>query len=89
MSLKSTVAAFRTPAGAKRALAAVSAILLVSCTPGEHTFIRVASGPAGGSWYPLGAKLAEEFEGSIPGVAASAGPGAGVVNIRDVGSGQA
>jgi len=64
-------------------------LLLGACNPGEQTFVRIASGPAGGSWYPLGAKQAEIFARDIPGVAASSGPGGGVGNIRDVGSGQA
>jgi len=75
----------------KRALfiASAAACCLAACSSGEQTFIRVASGPAGGSWYPLGAKQAEIFGRDIPGVAASAGPGAGVGNIRDVDGGQA
>jgi len=62
---------------------------LIACSPGEQTFIRVASGPAGGYWYPLGAKQAEIFQREIPGVAASSGPGGGVGNLRDVANGEA
>ena len=54
---------------------------LAACSPGEQTFIRVASGPAGGYWYPLGAKQAEIFQREIPGISASSGPGGGVGNL--------
>ncbi|PIW27954.1 MAG: hypothetical protein COW30_08860 [Rhodospirillales bacterium CG15_BIG_FIL_POST_REV_8_21_14_020_66_15] len=46
-------------------------------------FIRIASGPSGGSWYPLGAKMAEVF-GKIGGLSVSNGPGGGVGNVLDV-----
>ena len=46
-------------------------------------FIRIASGPSGGSWYPLGAKMAEIFN-DIDGLAVSNGPGGGVGNVLDV-----
>jgi len=62
---------------------------LAACSPGEQTFIRVASGPAGGYWYPLGAKQAEIFQREIPGISASSGPGGGVGNLRDVANGEA
>ena len=46
-------------------------------------FVRIASGPSGGSWYPLGAKMAEIF-GKIGGISVSNGPGGGVSNVLDV-----
>ena len=46
-------------------------------------FVRIASGPSGGSWYPLGAKMAEIF-GKIEGLSVSNGPGGGVGNVLDV-----
>lgn len=46
-------------------------------------FVRIVSGPSGGSWYPLGAKMAEIF-GKIDGIAVSNGPGGGVGNVLDV-----
>lgn len=52
------------------------------------TFIRIASGPSGGSWYPLGAKMAEIF-GEIEGISVSNGPGGGVGNVLDVNKGEA
>lgn len=67
----------------------VGAFSLAGCSPSEKTFVRVASGPAGGYWYPLGAKQAEIFQREIPGVATSSAPGGGVGNIRDVANGEA
>lgn len=52
-------------------------------------FVRMVSGPAGGSWYPLGAKLAEIWGKSVEGIATSNGPGGGVSNVQDVNKGEA
>ena len=49
-----------------------------------ETFVRMASGPVGGSWYPLGAAIAEAFGKEISGIATSNGPGGGVGNIKVV-----
>jgi TRAP transporter TAXI family solute receptor len=61
---------------------------LASCDS-SSTFVRIASGPAGGSWYPLGAKISELISRDIDGVASSNGPGGGVGNVRDVNNGEA
>lgn len=45
-------------------------------------FVRIASGPSGGSWYPLSAKMAEIFD-KIDGISVSSGPGGGVGNVLD------
>ena len=47
-------------------------------------FVRMVSGPAGGSWYPLGAKIAQVLEQEIPGIATSSGLGGGVSNVKDI-----
>lgn len=54
-----------------------------------QTFVRMVSGPAGGSWYPLGAKMAEMFGKDVEGIATSNGPGGGVGNVKDVNKGDA
>ncbi|MDH3286231.1 MAG: TAXI family TRAP transporter solute-binding subunit [Betaproteobacteria bacterium] len=54
-----------------------------------ETFVRMVSGPSGGSWYPLGAKIMQIMQKEIKGVAASNGPGGGVGNIKDVSEGNA
>lgn len=49
----------------------------------------MVSGPSGGSWYPLGAKMMQVFQEKIDGIATSNGPGGGVGNIKDVSEGNA
>jgi TRAP transporter TAXI family solute receptor len=53
------------------------------------TFVRMVSGPAGGSWYPLGAKIMQVMQADIKGIATSNGPGGGVGNIKEVSQGNA
>ncbi len=48
----------------------------------------MASGPPGGGWYPLGAKIIEVFDREIDEVSASNDPGGGVGNIKDAGNGE-
>ncbi len=64
---------------------------LTLAAPFAHadTFVRMVSGPSGGSWYPLGAKIMQVMEKEISGVATSNGPGGGVGNIKDVSQGNA
>lgn len=69
--------------------AALAVAGLVSTAASAETFVRIASGPSGGSWYPLGAKMAEIFEKQVPGIAVSNGPGGGVGNVLDVNKGEA
>jgi TRAP transporter TAXI family solute receptor len=47
-------------------------------------FLRLASGPAGGTWYPLGAKISQIFSAELPDVISANGPGGGVENVLDV-----
>ncbi len=58
--------------------------LLAATAANAETFVRMVSGPAGGSWYPLGAKIAEVLGKNVPGIATSNGPGGGVSNVQDV-----
>ncbi len=67
----------------------ISAIVLVpfltlSTVSHAETFVRMVSGPSGGSWYPLGAKIMEVLGKEVPGIATSNGPGGGVGNVKDV-----
>lgn len=66
----------------------VSALLLALAAPGvmaaEQKFIRMFSGPEGGSWYPLGAAMMSVLEKKIPGISTSNGPGGGVGNCKAV-----
>ncbi len=76
-----------------RIVGAVTAAALLSCsTPssaGADTFLRMVSGPAGGNWYPLGAKLMEIVNRSLEGVVTSNAPGGGGSNAQDVNRGDA
>ena len=67
----------------KTAVVAAS-LVLAATTAGADEFIRMVSGPAGGSWYPLSAKISEVLGKQVPGIATSSGPGGGVGNLLDV-----
>lgn len=67
----------------KVVLAATPLILAGNVAVKADEFVRIVSGPSGGSWYPLGAKMAEIF-GKIEGLSVSNGPGGGVGNVLDV-----
>ena len=64
-------------------------LLLAAPLASAQTFVRMVSGPAGGSWYPLGAKMMQVMQSEIKGIATSNGPGGGVGNIKDVSEGNA
>ncbi len=53
------------------------------------TFLRMVSGPAGGNWYPLGAKLMEIVGTTLEGVVTSSAPGGGAANVLDINRGDA
>ena len=66
--------------------------LLLTCISSYaigQTFVRMVSGPAGGSWYPIGAKISEVLGKEVEGIATSNGPGGGVGNVKDVNKGEA
>jgi uncharacterized protein len=74
------------------ATAAVVGLVATGASSGAlaaDTFVRIASGPAGGSWYPLGAKMAEIFGKNVAGITTSNGPGGGIGNVLDVNKGEA
>jgi TRAP transporter TAXI family solute receptor len=52
-------------------------------------FVRMFSGPEGGSWYPLGVAMMQIAEKNIPGISTSNGPGGGVGNCKALQRGQA
>ncbi len=64
-------------------------VAMMSTTVSAETFVRIASGPSGGSWYPLGAKMAEIFGKHVKGISTSNGPGGGIGNVLDVNKGEA
>jgi len=46
--------------------------------------LKLMTGPMGGSWYPLGAAIADAVQKEIPGVNISVSPGGGVANVEAV-----
>ena len=60
-----------------------------TATVQADTFLRMVSGPSGGSWYPLGAKIMQVFDEKIDGVSTSNTSGGGIGNIKSVGGGDA
>ena len=52
-------------------------------------FVRMVSGPSGGSWYPLGAKIMQVMEENIDGIATSNTSGGGISNVLSVNGGDA
>ena len=48
-----------------------SSILATASIANADQFIRMVSGPSGGSWYPLGAKIMQVMQSEIKGVATS------------------
>lgn len=64
-------------------------LVSLSSMVSAQTFVRMVSGPAGGSWYPLGAKISEVLGKEVPDIATSNGPGGGVGNVKDVNKGEA
>jgi TRAP transporter TAXI family solute receptor len=68
------------------------AVLTVAATSGvasADTFVRMVSGPSGGSWYPLGAKIMQVFDEKIDGISTSNTSGGGISNVLSVNGGDA
>ena len=57
----------------KAALVAIAVAFATSAS--AQTFVRMVSGPAGGSWYPFGAKIAEVLQKNISGISTQNRPG--------------
>lgn len=70
----------------KLALVAVAAAFSAPAAAQQVTFM---TGPQGGSWIPLGGALKGMWEKSIPGLAITQTPGAGIANVRGVDEGKA
>jgi TRAP transporter TAXI family solute receptor len=68
----------------------VSLVAAMGVTPSqaEQKFLRMFSGPEGGSWYPLGSAMMSILEKNL-GIASSNGPGGGVENCKAVNAGRA
>jgi TRAP transporter TAXI family solute receptor len=55
----------------------------------EKKFLKMVSGPEGGSWYPLGSGMMRLVEANMPWISTSNGPGGGVGNCKVVQRGDA
>jgi TRAP-type uncharacterized transport system substrate-binding protein len=62
---------------------------VVIAAPAAAQQVTFMTGPQGGSWIPLGGALKGMWEKSIPGLAITQTPGAGIANIRGVDEGKA
>lgn len=72
-------------------LAAVAtlALCLGAQSASADQFVRMVSGPSGGSWYPLGAKIMQVFDEKIDGITTSNTSGGGISNVLSVNGGDA
>ena len=55
----------------------------------DKKFLKMVSGPEGGSWYPLGSGMMRLVEVNIKGISTSNGPGGGVGNCKVIQRGDA
>lgn len=70
-------------------LAVLATGLLTATAHSADTFVRMVSGPSGGSWYPLGAKIMQVMDEEIDGITTSNTSGGGISNILSVNDGDA
>ena len=66
-----------------------AALTLTASVANADQFVRMVSGPSGGSWYPLGAKIMQVLEENIDGIATSNTSGGGISNVLSVNGGDA
>ena len=79
---------------AKRFLVVSLALALAVClaapaAAAQKEFLRMFSGPEGGSWYPLGSAMMTILDKSMKDTSTSNGPGGGVGNCKAVNAGRA
>ena len=65
-------------------IAAAPLALGATAVNAADTFVRMITGPAGGSWYPYGAKMMEMAGKQIKGISTSSGPCNGVGNAKNI-----
>lgn len=70
-------------------MAGATALAISAPAVQADEFVRMVSGPSGGSWYPLGAKIMQVFQDEIGGIATSNTSGGGISNILAVNGGDA
>ncbi|NQW09255.1 MAG: TAXI family TRAP transporter solute-binding subunit [Alphaproteobacteria bacterium] len=72
-----------------RAAMIAAPLMAMGTVADADTFVRMVSGPSGGSWYPLGAKIMQVMQEKIDGIATSNTSGGGISNIKAVSGGDA
>lgn len=72
-----------------RYLLPVAALAMTALPVHADTFVRMVSGPSGGSWYPLGAKIMQVFDEQVEGISTSNTSGGGISNVLAVNGGDA
>lgn len=73
-----------------KSLAIAAVLMPLSATLAQaDQFVRMVSGPSGGSWYPLGAKIMQIFDEKIDGITTSNTSGGGISNVLSVNGGDA
>lgn len=71
------------------AVAVLAAAIAAPAAQADDTFVRMVSGPSGGSWYPLGAKVMQVFDEKVDGISTSNTSGGGISNVLSVNGGDA
>ena len=72
-----------------KVILAAAPLILISVPASSETFVRMVSGPSGGSWYPLGAKIMLVFDEQVEGISTSNTSGGGISNVKAVHGGDA
>lgn len=72
-----------------KAVAAAVTTAAFAAPAAADQFVRMVSGPSGGSWYPLGAKIMQLMDEDIDGITTSNTSGGGISNVLAVNSGDA
>ena len=71
------------------AAALVAGAIGLSALPAQAENFVFMTGPAGGSWYPLGGAIKNILEEEVPGLNVTIRPGAGLINLKGVSGGKA
>ena len=70
-------------------LPGLAALAMAAGPASADQFVRMVSGPSGGSWYPLGAKIMQVFDENVEGISTSNTSGGGISNVLAVNGGDA
>jgi len=70
------------------AVVVLTLFVIIPTVHAEQKFLRMFSGPEGGSWYPLGSAMMNIVEKELK-ISSSNGPGGGVGNAKAVNAGRA